>query len=88
MTINALLEKKGITKYRLAKQSGVPHATLNDLCSGKTSIGKCSSETLYRIARVLEFSMEMMINALVFLEKTRAIDIILICNKFIGGKYG
>ena len=61
MTINALLEKKGITKYRLAKQSGVPHATLNDLCSGKTSIGKCSSETLYRIARVLKVSMETLI---------------------------
>ena len=61
MTINALLEKKGITKYRLAKQSGVPHATLNDLCSGKTSIGKCSSETLYRIARALGVPMETLI---------------------------
>ena len=70
MTINALLEKKGITKYRLAKQSGVPHATLNDLCSGKTSIGKCSSETLYRIAKVWGVSMETLIKG-EFLEAER-----------------
>ena len=61
MNINLILEQKGITKYRLAKQSGVPHATLNDICSGKTSIRKCSAETLYRIARVLDISMEALI---------------------------
>lgn len=61
MNINTLLEQKGISKYRLAKQSGVPHSTLNDICSGKTNIGKCSAETLYRIARVLEISMESLI---------------------------
>lgn len=62
MNINVILEQKGITKYRLAKQSGVPHATLSDICSGKTSIGKCSAETLYRIARVLDVPMETLIN--------------------------
>ena len=61
MSINTILEEKGMTKYRLAKQSGVPHATLNDICSGKTSIGKCSAETLYRIARALDVSMESLI---------------------------
>lgn len=61
MNINTLLEQKGISKYRLAKQSGVPHSTLNDICSGKTNIEKCSAETLYRIARVLEVSMESLI---------------------------
>ena len=61
MNINQILAQKGITKYRLAKQSGVPHATLNDICSGKTNICKCSAETLYRIARVLDVSMETLI---------------------------
>ena len=61
MNINAIIEKQGITKYRLAKQSGVPHATLNDICSGKTSIGKCSAETLYRLSRVLNVPMETLI---------------------------
>ena len=61
ININQILAQKGITKYRLAKQSGVPHATLNDICSGKTNICKCSAKTLYRIARVLDVSMETLI---------------------------
>ena len=58
MNINKIIEQKQITKYRLAKESGVPHTTLNDICSGKTNIGKCSAETLYKIAKVLDVSME------------------------------
>ena len=58
MDINKIIEQRQITKYRLAKESGVPHATLNDICSGKTNIGKCSAETLYKIAKVLDVSME------------------------------
>lgn len=58
MSINEILVEKGMTKYKLAKLSGVPHATLNDICSGKTRIEKCSGETLYKLTRVLGVSME------------------------------
>ena len=58
MSINEILTENGMTKYRLAKLSGVPHATLNDICSGKTRIEKCSGETLYKLAKVLSVSME------------------------------
>lgn len=61
MDLNAIIKEKGMTKYRLAKVSGVPNATLSDLCSGKTRLGKCSSETLYRIAKALGVSMEELI---------------------------
>ena len=61
MIIEELLTKRKITKYRLAVQAGVPHATLNDICSGKTKIEKCSAETIYRIAKVLDVSMESLI---------------------------
>ena len=56
--INRVLEEKGITKYRLSKESGVPQTTVVDICSGKTRIEKCSADTLYRIAKVLGVSME------------------------------
>ena len=36
MTIENLLKKRNMTKYRLAVDAGIPHATLNDICSGKT----------------------------------------------------
>lgn len=47
-----------MTKYRLAVRAGVPHATLNDICSGKTKLEKCSAETVYKLAKVLGVSME------------------------------
>ena len=60
MTINEILTEKGMTKYRLAVAAGVPHTTLNDICSGKTKLEKCSAETVYKIANALGVSMEML----------------------------
>ena len=61
MNLNQVLEQKNITKYRLWKESGVPQATISDICTGKTRIEKCSAETIYRIAKVLDISMESLI---------------------------
>lgn len=61
MYLNEILERKNITKYRLWKESGVPQATISDICTGKTSIEKCSAETIYRIAKALDVSMESLI---------------------------
>lgn len=52
-----------MTKYRLAKLSGVPHTTLNDICNGRTRIEKCSVETIYKLAQVLSVSMEYLIES-------------------------
>ena len=60
MIIEELLDKCNMTKYRLAVQSGVPHTTLNDICSGKTRLEKCSAETVYKLAKVLNVSMELL----------------------------
>lgn len=61
MIINELMESKNITKYRLAKNSGIPYTTINDICSGKARIEKCSAETIYRISKELGVSMESII---------------------------
>lgn len=58
MTLESLMENSGIAKYRLAKNSGVPYSTLNDICNGKTQLEKCSAETVYRPAKELGVSME------------------------------
>lgn len=60
MIIEDLLEKRNMTKYRLAVDAGLPHATLNDICSGKTKLEKCSAETVYKLARALGVSMELL----------------------------
>ena len=61
MSINAFLAEKGITKYRLAKLSGVPQTTVIDICSGKAKIEKCSGATIYKLATTLGVSMESLI---------------------------
>ena len=60
MILEDLLAKQGMTKYRLAVKAGIPHATLNDICSGKTKLEKCSAETVYKLAKALGVSMELL----------------------------
>ena len=58
MMINELMEQRGMTKYRLAKDSGIPYTTVNDICSGRAQLEKCSAETIYKISKVLHITME------------------------------
>ena len=58
MTLQALLDNKKITKYHLSKISGVPKTTIIDMCSGKSSIEKCSAKTVWQIAKALQCPME------------------------------
>ena len=60
MIIDDLLKKRNMTRYRFAVQSGVPHTTLNDICSGKTKLEKCSAETVYKLAKALNVPMELL----------------------------
>lgn len=60
MVIEDILSKNDMTKYRLAVEAGIPHATLSDICSGKTKLEKCSAETVYKLAKAMGVSMEML----------------------------
>ena len=61
MYLNDIMREKNISQYRLSKESGVAQATISDICSGKAKIEKCSADTLYRISKVLNVSMESLI---------------------------
>ena len=58
MTIQELLKSKKMSIYKLSKASTVPYATVNDICNGKAQLEKCSAETVYRLAKALDVSME------------------------------
>lgn len=58
MILDDLMQKNGLSRYRLAVTAGIPHATLNDICSGKTKLERCSAETVYKLAKTLGVSME------------------------------
>ena len=57
MTINEYMEKKQLTQYRLAKESGLAYTTIHDIFNGKAQLEKCSAETIYYISKVLGISM-------------------------------
>ena len=61
MDINALIAQKGVTRYKVAKQAGIPQTTMTDICSGKAKLSNCSGETLYRLAKMLDVSMESLV---------------------------
>lgn len=58
MNICEILNQKHLSKYRVAKNSGIPYMTLNDICSGKTNLGRCSADTVYKLAKELNIPME------------------------------
>ena len=58
MSINKIIESKKLSLYRVAKDSGIPYMTLNDICNGKTNLNKCSAETVYKLAKALDTPME------------------------------
>lgn len=58
MMLNQIMESKNISRYRLSKNSDIPYTTLTDILSGKADLKKCSAETVYKLAKVLEVSME------------------------------
>ena len=56
--LTELMQKKAVTKYQLAKNSGIPYTTVSDIVSGKAQLEKCTAETIYRLAKELDVSME------------------------------
>lgn len=58
MSIRDLLKEKKMSIYRLSKSSGVPYATLNDICNEKARLDKCSAGTVWQIAKALDITME------------------------------
>ena len=66
MILEDILNRRKMTKYRLAIEAGIPHATLSDICNGKTKLEKCSAETVYKLAKTLGVTMEILTEAGVY----------------------
>ena len=67
MTINEIMEKRNISKYRLSKNSGIPYTTLTDIINGKAQLEKCSAQTVYKLSQELHITMEDLLSP--YLEK-------------------
>lgn len=58
MTINEMIKEKGMSRYGISKGSGIPWATLSDICSGKTSLARCSTQTIQKLSGALDMTIE------------------------------
>lgn len=56
--LERLLAERKMSIYQCSKLSGIPYTTLSEVVRGKTSIGKCSAEVVYKLAKILNVSME------------------------------
>ena len=52
------MSERNISRYRLSKVSGIPWATLSDICSGKTELERCSAGTVLKLSKALGMTME------------------------------
>lgn len=56
--LEKILKEKNMSIYQCSKLSGIPYTTLSELVRGKTKIEKCSAEVVYKLAKILNVSME------------------------------
>lgn len=61
MTIQQVLRERNLSRYQLSKRSGIPWATLADICSGKTLLTRCNAGTLSKLAATLDIPMEQLL---------------------------
>lgn len=60
--LKQIREQKGLSQKELAKLSGVKLATVQKLDGGVNNVNKAQGETLYKLAKVLDVSMEDLID--------------------------
>lgn len=58
------LKEKNMTVYECSKRAGIPYSTLSDLAKGKKQIEKCSAEMVYKLAKALDTSVEILLDEL------------------------
>lgn len=58
MNLQNFIDSKNISKYHLSQISGIPKTTIMDICSGKSSLQKCSAHTVQKLAKALGCTME------------------------------
>lgn len=69
--LKELLKKKNVTLRELEKSSGIAHATLFDLYSGKSDFNKCSIKNAIKIAKALNMSIEDLYIELTYVESIK-----------------
>ena len=62
MSLKTILDSKNISQYRLSKMCQIPYTTINDIYNERTKLMNCSAETVYKIARALDLSVDYLLD--------------------------
>jgi len=57
-SLREYIDSRNITKYHLSPISGVPKTVIMDIYSSKSSLQKCSANTIQQLAKALDCPME------------------------------
>lgn len=63
MNLSQLIEKKGISPYRLSKMADVPQCSISLIKNGKRKY--VTGETIYKLSQALDVNMETVYKAIV-----------------------
>ena len=58
LVIDDWMKQKNLSRYELSKKSGIPYTTLTDLIQKRTRLEKSSAETVYKLSKAMEISMD------------------------------
>lgn len=58
MSLKSILDSKNISQYRLSKLCKIPYTTINDIYNERTELMHCSAETVYKIAKALNLTVD------------------------------
>ena len=61
MFLNDMIKERNMSIYYLSKISGIPYATVNDICNSKRNLLNCNAETIYKLSKSLNVSMESLV---------------------------
>lgn len=61
MIINDIMEEKNLSIAKLAKKSGLPYMTVHDICSEKVKVKDSTAETVFKIAKALNISTDILL---------------------------
>ena len=58
MTLQEALQQSRLTKYQVAKETGIAFSAISDIFSGKRSLESCSAKTVQLLSVLFGYSME------------------------------
>ena len=78
-SFKTILKDSGMTMYSLAKKTGLPYTTVNNLVNNRLDIKKCSADAVSKMSKVLGVTMEQLVDKYDFLTGTE--------GEYLGVKY-